>query len=224
MRRLIFPVLMGVLGVAVLVSLGVWQVQRLTWKEGILAEIEARIVAAPVELPAQPDEGRDEYLPVTVTGDLLAEEVHVLTAADNLGAGYRDIAVMQASDGTRLLVDRGFIALEDKDLDRSEANVTVVGNLLWPDEVDNWTPEPDLSRNIWFARDLPAMAASLGTEPVLVVARTQTGSTADITPLPIDTAGIPNDHLNYAITWFSLALVWAVMSGFLIVRTLRRKD
>lgn len=224
MRRLIFPVLMGVLGVAVLVSLGIWQVQRLNWKEGILAEIEARIVAAPVALPTQPDEGRDEYLPVTVTGDFLAEEVHVLTTADNLGAGYRDIAVMQVPDGTRLLVDRGFITLEDKELDRSEANVTVVGNLLWPDEVDDWTPEPDLDRNIWFARDLPAMATFLGTEPVLVVARSQTGSTAAITPLPIDTAGIPNDHLNYAITWFSLALVWAVMSGFLIARTLRRKD
>lgn len=224
MRRLIFPVLMGVLGVAVLVSLGVWQVQRLTWKEGILAEIDSRIFAAPVALPAQPVEAEHEYLPVTITGDVLDEEIHVLISAEGLGAGYRDIAVMQIADGTRLLVDRGFVALEDKDLDRAEANVTVVGNLLWPDEVDSWTPEPDLERNIWFVRDLPAMAASLEAEPVLVVARTQTGSTAAITPLPIDTAGIPNDHLNYAITWFSLALVWAVMSGFLIVRTLRRKD
>jgi surfeit locus 1 family protein len=58
-------------GVAILVSLGVWQVQRLAWKEGVLAEIEARIAAAPVALPEAPDPEADRYLPVADGGAIL---------------------------------------------------------------------------------------------------------------------------------------------------------
>jgi surfeit locus 1 family protein len=64
------------------------------------------------------------------------------------------------------------------------------------------------------------MAAALGTEPVLIVARTDTGD--GITPLPVDTAGIPNNHLNYALTWFCLAAVWLGMTLLLLWRIRRR--
>ena len=65
------------------------------------------------------------------------------------------------------------------------------------------------------------MAAALGTEPVLVVAREISGFATDTTPLPIDTSGIPNDHLQYAITWFALALIWAGMTVTLVLRISR---
>ena len=69
---------------------------------------------------------------------------------------------------------------------------------------------------VWYARDIPAIAAVMGAEPFLIVAR-QTFAPNDlgVTPLPIDTAAIPNDHREYAITWFLLAAVWATMSGYL---------
>jgi surfeit locus 1 family protein len=66
------------------------------------------------------------------------------------------------------------------------------------------------------------MADALGTEPVMVVARLPTGD--GIAPMPVDTAGIPNDHLNYAITWFSLAAVWLGMTGLALWRIRRRID
>lgn len=223
MRRVFFPVLIGIVGVAVLLALGVWQVQRLTWKRAILAEIDGRIGAAPVALPVVPDEATDEYMPVTVGGDMTGPEIHVLVSAENVGAGYRVVTAMKMPDGRKILIDRGYIALDADTQDRHARAVTVTGNLLWPDEVDGWTPDPDLGRNIWFARDLPAMAEALGAEPVLVVAREVAGGAGTVL-LPIDSAGISNDHLNYAITWFSLAAVWAGMSGVLIARTLRRKD
>ena len=72
------------------------------------------------------------------------------------------------------------------------------------------------------ARDVPAMAAHLETEPVLVIARTVTGTDARATPLPVSTEGIPNSHLGYAIQWFGLALVWAGMTGFFLWRMHRR--
>ena len=101
--------------------------------------------------------------------------------------------------------------------------VEVIGNLHWPDEVDSWTPAPD-ARGVFFGRDIPAMAARLGTEPVLVVAREVSQNTPPATPLPVTTEGIPNNHLGYAVQWFGLALVWAGMTIFLLWRTAKRTD
>jgi surfeit locus 1 family protein len=219
-RRLIFPVLLGLLGCAVLIALGVWQLQRLAWKEAILADIAARITAPAVDLPAAPDPSADRFLPVTVTGALGGEELHVLTSAD--GPGYRVIAALTAGD-RRVMVDLGFVPEAAKDSPRMAERVEVTGNLHWPDETDRWTPPPDAARGIWFARDVPAMAAALGTEPVLIVARRLSGADLGVTPMPVDTAGIRNDHREYAITWFLLAAVWAAMSGLLIARSARAR-
>jgi surfeit locus 1 family protein len=220
LRRIAFPVLLGIAGCAVLIALGTWQLRRLEWKDAILAQIEAKIAAEPVALPGAPDRARDIYLPVTVSGALGGEELHVLTSRKEEGPGYRVISVLTAED-RRVMVDLGFVPEAQKDASRMAGAVTVTGNLHWPDETDGWTPAPDAARGIWFARDVPAMVAALGTEQVLVVAREVTGADLGVTPWPIDTAGIPNDHLNYAITWFSLAAVWAAMAGLLAWRAVR---
>jgi surfeit locus 1 family protein len=221
LKRIWFPVVMGIAGCAVLVALGTWQLRRLEWKEAILAEIDARIVAAPVELPATVDAEADRYLPVTVSGALGGEELHVLTSVKDMGPGFRVISVLTAGE-RRILVDLGFVAEAAKHAPRMAEAVNVTGNLHWPQETDRWTPAPDAGRGIWFARDVGAMAGALGTEPVLVVARDVSGADLGVTVLPIDSAGIPNDHLNYAITWFSLAAVWAVMAGALVWRAAKR--
>lgn len=215
MRRITFLLIFGLAGLGVLVSLGVWQVQRLGWKQDVLAEINDRISAEPVSLPQQPSETRDKYLPVFVQGEMQPGEIHVLVSVKQVGAGYR---VIQAFDTgiQKILVDRGFILTTDKQVDRQTGKMALTGNLHWPDEIDSYTPEPDVDANIWFARDVPALAAALGTDPVLLIARSQTDP--NVTPLPVDTAGIPNDHLGYAITWFGLALVWAAMTGYFLWR------
>jgi len=225
LRRIAVPVLIGVVGCAILIALGTWQLRRLEWKEAILAEIDARIAAAPVALPAEVDPETDRYLPVTVTGVLGGQELHVLTSVKDVGPGYRVISALTSGD-RRVMVDLGFVPEAAKDASRMAEGVTVTGNLHWPQETDRWTPAPDAGRAIWFARDVAAMAEALGTEPVLVIAREVSGSVSGaelgVTVLPIDSAGIPNDHLNYAITWFSLAAVWAVMAGALVWRAAKR--
>lgn len=223
-RRMILPLLFGLVGAAVLISFGVWQMQRLAWKEGILAQIDAKIAAEPVALPAQPTKDADQYLPVTVTGTFTGQGVDVLVSRKEIGAGYRVIAAMETAQG-RILIDRGFLKDDDRATPRPDAAagmVTVTGNLLWPDEVDSYTPAPDPKTGLWFARDLPAMAAALNTEPLLVV---QSASTLDaplIEAMPVDTASIPNSHLGYAIQWFGLAVVWLGMTGYLLWRIKRR--
>ncbi|TNC47906.1 SURF1 family protein [Rubellimicrobium rubrum] len=213
---------MALVGVAVLCSLGAWQLRRMAQKEELLARIEARIGAEPTDLPAVEalDPMADQYRPVTVTGALGGEEAPVLTSLQGEGTGYRVVSVMTVAD-RRILVDLGFAPEADKDRPRLAEQLKVTGNLLWPNETDSWTPPPDLQRNMWFARELSAMATALRTEPVLVVARSIEGAELGTIPIPVDTAGIPNDHYEYAVTWFGLALVWAVMSLVLVGRVRR---
>jgi surfeit locus 1 family protein len=224
MRRLILPLIFGIGGVAVLMGLGFWQLQRLAWKEGVLAGIEARIGDDPVALPSAPDQVADLYLPVTVTGEFTGNEVQVLVSTRDDGAGFRVVSAFRTGDGRRILVDEGFVTDEGNVHPGPAQGVTVTGNLHWPDEVDRWTPAPDFSEGLFFARDVAAMAAALDTEPVLVVARAVTGTTPRARPMPVGTAGIPNNHLGYAVQWFGMAAVWAGMTGFLLWRIRRRTN
>lgn len=211
-NRLILPLIFGLIGTGILVSLGVWQMQRLSWKQGILTDIENRIAAAPISLPLQVNPTADKFLPVKVGGELTDQEIHVLVSRKQIGAGYRIISALNTADGRRILVDRGFIKVDQKGADRPLGPVEIEGNLHWPEETGSSIPEPDLGAEIWFARDVPAMAAFLGTEPLMVIARRTSFTDDPVTPLPVDKAGIPNDHLQYAITWFSLAAIWLVMT------------
>lgn len=211
--RLFFLLVFGLGGVAILVGLGTWQVQRLAWKEGLIAELEARLSADPVPLPAAPTEAGDEYMRVEVSGRYLPRELHVLTSVRPDGPGFRIIAPFETDTGRRILVDRGFVPQTDKEASRDRPETTVTGSLLWPQETDGFTPEPDREGNYWFARDLPLMAEALDTDPLLIVAESNPGLWPKAQPL---TVNLPNDHLGYAITWYGLAIGWAVMTVFLI--------
>ncbi len=226
MRRYLSALILGAGGIAILLSLGFWQVRRLAWKEGVIAAIEAKIDATPVplsSLPA-PDLAEDLYRPVTVSGRTTGEEILVLTGKKGEGAGYEVIAGFETEDGRRILIDRGFIGEAGRGLPRAPVKLDVTGNLHWPDESDSFTPPPDPKSGLWFVRDVPAMANKLNTAPVLVVLRDAEGDMQGIDPVPVDTASIPNDHRNYAITWFSLAAVWAGMTGFLLWRIRQRTN
>lgn len=216
MLRFVVPVLFGLIGAGVLVYLGLWQLDRLGQKEGQLAEIAARIAAAPVALPAAPDPLSDRYLPVVAEGVFTGDSLRVLVSQKEIGAGYRIVEVFETG-ARRVLVDRGFVRV-DAAVTLAARGAVVTGNLHWPDEVDSYTPAPE--GELWFARDVPAMAQVLGAEPVLIVARSDTGD--GIAPLPVDTANIPNNHFGYAVQWFGLAVVWLGMTVFYLWRIRRR--
>ncbi|MDE4134033.1 SURF1 family protein [Phaeobacter sp. QD34_3] len=218
MRRFIFLSLVGGLGLAVLLSLGTWQLQRMTWKKDLLQTIDARIAAAPVPLPSAPREDQDRYRAVTVRGEIEERELHVFWVTKAATTGYRIISALVTEDGRRVLLDRGFVPAADKNNPRAAGATAITGNLLWPDEGDWTTPAPELDANIFYARDVALMAKQLYTEPVLVVARTATPEAA-VTPQPVTTAGIPNNHLQYALTWFSLAAIWAAMTAYFLRRS-----
>ncbi|MCP4207831.1 MAG: SURF1 family protein [Shimia sp.] len=223
MRRLFWPLFFGILGTVVLVSLGTWQLQRLNWKEGVIAEINARIASDPVGLPDPIDVGRDKYLPVVATGTVTEDEIHLLASTRDAGAVYRLVSAFETVGGRRIMIDRGWIKIEDKDAARPTHAVEVVGNLHWPDERDSYTPANDVEGNIWFARDVAQMAEVLGTEPVLIIVREDSDNGAIATPLPVDTAALPNNHLEYVLTWYGLAIVWVAMTLYYLRRMRKTK-
>lgn len=215
-RILVFPLLLGFFGIAVLVSLGVWQSHRLVWKESVLSEIDSRIAEPPIPIPRSVRREFDNFLSVAAQGSVVAGELFVLTSRQGIGPGFRVIAPFEMN-GRRILVDRGFIPEARRSSNRDIGRQQIVGNLHWPDEVDSWfTPEPD--GELWFARDVPAMALQLDAEPLMLVVRESDPATSGIYPWPVDSSSIPNNHLNYAITWFLLAIAWCGMTGLWIWR------
>lgn len=219
---MLFVIVFGLTGTAVLLGLGKWQLDRLAWKQAILHEIDSKIAAQPVEIPQQPTVTKDLYLPVKAQGQLQPAIIRVLVSQKKIGAGYRLISAFE-TEGRRVLLDRGFIKIDAPLPPLVKQEMSVLGNLHWPDEIDSYTPEPDRDKNIWFARDIEAMANELGTLPILIVASQVSPSQKAVSPLPIDSSSIPNDHLQYAITWFSLAAVWIIMSAVFLRRTRTRK-
>ncbi|MEP2534110.1 SURF1 family protein [Shimia sp.] len=223
LARYILPLIFGIVGTAILVSLGTWQVKRLHEKQGVLAEIDARFAAAPAPLPDPPDPVADRFLSVSAEGVITDQELHVLASTRDVGAVYRVISAFETSDGRRIMLDRGWIKPPQKDAPRPEVEARINGNLHWPNEIDSYTPETDVAKNIWFARDVVSMAAALNAEPVLIILRTTSETDPPVTPLPVDSAGIPNDHLEYVLTWYGLAIVWVAMTLYYLRRQRKMK-
>jgi surfeit locus 1 family protein len=216
MRRYIFPVLLGVVGVAILSSLGFWQLRRMEEKRVYLDAIEARIGNAPIALPAVPEEGPHKFQAVFADGRFTGAYLEVLAGQKGASPGVMVIEAFALPGGRRILVQRGFVADEARGTPRAPHEARVEGNLHWPQDAGSSTPPPDARTGLWFARDVPAMAAALATEPTLIVASAPTGD--GIEPMPVDTASIPNNHWAYAIQWFLLAATWAGMTVFLLWR------
>tara|TARA_E500000081_G_scaffold93123_1_gene94213 strand:+ start:1724 stop:2395 length:672 start_codon:yes stop_codon:yes gene_type:complete len=220
-KRVLFAVF-SLAGTAVLLWLGNWQLDRLAWKQTVLEQIDQRIAAPAVPVPPIPDPSEDMYLQVFAEGRFGQEYIRVLVSQKRIGAGYRVISAFK-TEGRRILVDRGFIDLSMSSDMQADQAVVVQGNLHWPDEVDGFTPAPDLEKNIWFARDVRALSEALQTQPILIVASQISPPDQNIKPLEIDSSAIPNDHLQYAVTWFSLAAIWIMVSGAFLWHSQKKK-
>jgi surfeit locus 1 family protein len=235
---LIWPVLLAAAAFAVLVGLGTWQLQRLAWKEGLIARIEARAKAGPVSLPAALAQWREtgevEYLRVRIEGRFRHAGERHLYALRAGRAGWRIVTPLATGGGAIVLVDRGFVPNELKAPaarreGQVEGEVAIVGLARAPEVRGLFTPDNDAAANSWFWRDLDAMGRSvLGPDerqrlvPFFVE--------AEAAPVPggwpqggVTRLDLPNRHLEYALTWYGLAAALAaVFTVFVLSRRRER--
>ena len=222
-KNWIFIFLICIPGLLVLLWLGSWQLQRLVWKENLISEISTRLGSVPGEMPLSPTSKNHNYFMTNIDGKIQSDRIHVLTSTRKIGPGFRVISPVILKDGRSILIDRGIIPEKDKDLSLGLGGNNITGYLLWPNETDYFTPEPNFKKNIWFARDLEKMANFLKTEKVLIVA-TKLRQVPNFN-IQDPTINIPNNHLQYAITWFLMGGLWLAMSIYFFFKNVRkRKD
>lgn len=216
-RPRLVPTLFAVPIVLICLGLGVWQVQRLYWKEGLIAERAAAAKAAPVPAPQTFAEAKKlEFRPVTLDGVFLNDrEIYLHAIAPSGREGYQVLTPLMVAEGEAVFVDRGFIPTELRDPEKREAgqlsgtqHVTGLVRLPPPGKPNWFLPANNAAQNHWFWVDLPGMAAAdrlEKTAPYYI--------DADATPNPGGwpkggsdlIPELPNHHLQYAITWFALA-------------------
>lgn len=220
-KRLLWPGIVTLLGVIFLVALGNWQMRRLAWKEGLIGAIAERAHAAPVPLATAEERaamgGDVEYTRVNVSGTFLNDrEIH-LYALDNSGEpGFDIITPLRLTDGSIALVNRGFVPNELKDPARRtvgqvSGEVIVTGLVRHPDTQGMFIPANDAAKNVWYWRDIDAMAKAAAGQDASPVHRLIIDAEAEPAPPGgwpkggVTRLTLPNRHLEYALTWYGLA-------------------
>ena len=230
-RRRVLTLTIGSLAAfAVLIGLGTWQVQRLHWKEALIAERTAAISAPPVELPRTLEAARSlEFHRVRVKGQFLYErEIPVHAIERQRGAaGYLVLTPLRLEDGAVLWVERGWVPPEKRDATTRPAGnpggaLSVDGLLrLAPAEKPGWfIPANDPARTEWFWIDLPVLARTADV-PEALPFYVEAGPAPNPGGFPVGgqaNTDLPNDHLQYAITWYALAAALAVIYLMLLRR------
>lgn len=220
----------------VLIGLGTWQVQRLAWKEALLATIAERTAAVPVPLDMVLEAGRSiadlEYTPVEVSGVFdHAAERHFFATWQG-ASGYYVYTPLHLDGGSWLFVNRGFVPFERKDAStrregQVEGRVTIAGLLRQPlaEKPSSIVPDNDIAKNIFYWKDIRAMAATAGLPAGADVLGlfVDAGSAPNPGGLPVGGVtmiDLPNNHLQYAVTWYGLA---AALLGVTMLYLLRSR-
>jgi surfeit locus 1 family protein len=210
-----------------LVGLGKWQLDRKIWKEDLIVTLEQRLAAAPSELPpptrwADLTAASDEFRRVRFTAEFVSDfEALIFTSGstfrpDVSGPGYWVFAPARLPGGT-IVVDRGFLSEGQQDkVGHSRGSLEMVGVMRWP-ELPGWfTPQAEPSHNLWFVRDPQSIAQAKGWGEVApFYIELESPLPPNGLPLPGRLKlNLPDDHLQYALTWFGLAAVVAISFAF----------
>ncbi len=224
-KRLLLPAIAAVVGLAILLNLGFWQLNRLEWKNNLIAQVEEGITRPPVAAPApgawETLGEAEDYLHVVLEGAFLEGNTFYYTALSDPagplgGPGVMVYTPFRTADGWTVFVNRGFLPQElagdakQAALEAPTGQVQLTG-LVRLSEKPNWTtPEPNATDRLWFARDTGAMGQVLGLD-----AGSLAPYSVDLDANATPAAGLPqagetlvrfkNDHLGYALTWFGLA-------------------
>lgn len=197
-------------------ALGMWQVRRLAWKEALIARVEAGTKASPVDAAAIPPASAKalEYRAVRLKGVYDPAGLALVTGTSDLGSGYWVLAPLRLADGRAFYVNRGFVAVGSKVVEARRAlpigPVSVTGLLRLSEPGGAWLRANRPAEGRWYSRDIAAIAAQGGVKAqdgFFVDARTETPRSANAPVAGLTVIHFANNHLVYALTWFSLGLL-----------------
>jgi len=221
-RPLFWPTVFSLPALVICLALGGWQIERLFWKQDMIAQREAAVTAALAAVPNTFSEARGmEFRHVSDEGVFLNDkEIYLGATSEGGGQGYQVLTPLLEPGGRVVFVNRGYIPSELKDpakraLGQITGTVRVQGLLrLPPAGRPNWfLPDnrPDL--NYWFWVDLAAMSAAdkLGRVAPFYIDADATPNAGGWPKGGVTRLTLPNNHLQYAITWFSLAVALIVI-------------
>jgi surfeit locus 1 family protein len=225
------------LGVILLVGLGMWQLQRLVWKDALIAERDMRLAAAPGSLDEALKEFEAdrsvEFMKVEAHGTFQHKAEAFMLTTEGGVPGFEVVTPLASADGIVVLVDRGFVPEPLKDPakrreSQPQGEIKVTGILRrHVGGRGPFTPDNDPDDNMWYWWDIPAMLAYADVAPDARVApfvlHVQPGEGPRTLPAPVAVdESLTNNHLQYALTWFSLAILLVIMAGLLIRQTIRK--
>jgi surfeit locus 1 family protein len=226
--RFVFVVALG-LCTLIFARLGIWQVERRSWKLDLIARVETRIHAMPVAAPG-PDAwsgigaATDEYRRVILQGRYLDIAETLTMAVTERGPGFWVLAPFRSDRGFTVLVNRGFVPEAQRGVEERHATGSgqkqVVGLLRLSEPGGGFLRSNEPAAGRWYSRDVAAIASVRGlgeVAPYFVDA----DAASEPGPLPLGgmtQVGFRNTHLIYAMTWFCLALMSAGAAIFLIRR------
>lgn len=231
-RPILFATIFTLFGLVLLVGLGTWQVERLHWKTALIERIEGRIAAEPAPLPARIDDpGTWDYRRVRLRGTWRHDDEMPIAAKTFEGRiGYHLVTPLDRADGGgTVLVNRGWIPVERLDPStrpesRPRGEVDVTGVARMPPPPGWMQPDNEPAANAWYWVDPDAMAARIGTPVAPVIVEAAAGGPGELPVGGQTRLHIPNNHLQYALTWYGLAVVLlAVYVAYLWRRPDRRR-
>lgn len=217
--RLLWPTVITVLGIAVLVGLGTWQLHRLAGKERIIESIEAHSAGPVLDgLPADTPPSDLAYRRVHLSGTFLHDKEMYLTGRTHKGVvGLHVVTPLQLEDGRVVLVDRGWVPPDRaeprlRSEGRSDETVEVDGMIRTKAQSGPLTPNNRPDQNLWFHISISEMAKYAGV--ALLPYYIEAGSAANPGGYPVGSdrpVEVRNDHLQYALTWYALAVALGVI-------------
>ena len=234
------PTIFTIVGIVILIGFGIWQLDRRVWKENLIATMTARLDRAPANLAPRErwsslTAAHDEFSRVAFPAEFLpGEEALVYSAGSALrpdvkGAGYFVFAPARLAGGSVVIVDRGFVPFDRKESasragSAPNRSVDIVGVLRWPETRGLFTPADDVKDNVWYLRDIASVAAAkhwTNIAPFYVDQEEPVPPGGWPKPGKL-VVNLPNNHLQYAITWFGLALALAGVYMVWLARRLLR--
>ena len=228
-RGLAFPGFFAAAGFLILIGLGTWQIERKAWKEELIETLRQRASAAPIALPPREarvslESANDEFTRVTFRAVFdHSREAYVYTVGSTLRPdvtelGYWIFTPAKLPDGSVIVVNRGFVPQVRQDPrtrteGQVEGPVEIVGALRWPEQRGYFTPQDDPPRNVWYLRDHLVIAAAKGWGEVgpFFIDQEAPPVPGGLPRVGALTVQLRNEHLQYALTWYGLAVVLAAV-------------